>query len=65
MNLILEGKAIPTELRKDEAELRKLLTYDDKEGESKILLNSKCVFQQISSCSKLTKVVWRVVKLDH
>lgn len=32
---IIEGKAIPTELRKDEAELRKLLTYDDKDNESK------------------------------
>ena len=33
--LLSEGKPIPTELRKDEAELRKLLAYDEKEQDGK------------------------------
>jgi len=33
-NALDEGKAIPTELRKDEVELRKLLAYDEKEQDA-------------------------------
>ena len=35
--VLLEGKPIPTELRKDEAELRKAIQFDDEAHESKKL----------------------------
>ena len=43
-----EGKPIPTELRKDEAALRKAIEFDDEKHESEntvvavICLNNKC-----------------------
>lgn len=34
---MLEGKPIPTELRKDEAELRKAIEFDDEKHERKLI----------------------------
>lgn len=34
---LLEGKPIPTELRKDEAELRKAIEFDDEKHERKLI----------------------------
>ena len=39
---ITEGKPIPTELRKDEAELRKAIEFDDEKHESE-WKNLRCV----------------------
>ena len=49
LSLFVEGKPIPTELRKDEAELRKLLAYDEKESESKKVVFKSCFLNDSNS----------------
>ena len=38
LSFFIDGKPIPTELRKDEGELRKLIEYDDEARDSKSIL---------------------------
>lgn len=42
-----EGKPIPTELRKDEAELRKAIEFDDEKHESKLIVIALLMYKTL------------------